>query len=56
MAPAIAGQGAGQSPISSSGQHGDQALEAGNDAAVAAYRLSVQADNPLSERRLAQMS
>jgi hypothetical protein len=28
---------------------------AGNDAAVAAYRLSVQAGNPLSERRLAQM-
>jgi hypothetical protein len=26
-----------------------------NDAAVAAYRLSVQAGNPLSERRLAQM-
>jgi hypothetical protein len=26
-----------------------------NDAAVAAYRLSVQADNPLSERKLAQM-
>ena len=32
-----------------------KALEtgAGNDAAVAAYRLSVQAGNPLSERRLA---
>jgi hypothetical protein len=26
-----------------------------NDAAVAAYRLSVQVGNPLSERRLAQM-
>jgi uncharacterized protein DUF2637 len=26
-----------------------------NDAAVAAYRLSVQADSPLSERKLAQM-
>jgi hypothetical protein len=26
-----------------------------NDAAVAAYMLSVQAGNPLSERRLAQM-
>jgi hypothetical protein len=26
-----------------------------NDAAVAAYTLSVQAGNPLSERRLAQM-
>ena len=52
-----AGQGAGQSPISASGQRDDKALEAsaGNDAAVAAYRLSVQAGNPLSERRLAQM-
>ena len=26
-----------------------------NDAAVAAYRLSAQAGNPLSERKLAQM-
>jgi hypothetical protein len=52
-----AGQGAGQSPISASGQRDDEALEAsaGNDAAVAAYRLSAQAGNPLSERRLAQM-
>ncbi len=52
-----AGQGAGQSPIPASGQRDDEALEAsaGNDAAVAAYRLSVQAGNPLSERRLAQM-
>jgi hypothetical protein len=52
-----AGQGAGQSPISASGQRDDEALAAsgGNDAAVAAYRLSVQAGNPLSERRLAQM-
>jgi len=52
-----AGQGAGQSPISAGGQRDDEALEAsaGNDAAVAAYRLSVQAGNPLSERRLAQM-
>jgi hypothetical protein len=35
----------------------DEVLEASavNDAAVAAYRLSVQAGNPLSERRLAQM-
>jgi hypothetical protein len=51
-----AGQGAGQSPIPVSGQRDDEALEAtaGNDAAVAAYRLSVQAGNPLSERRLAQ--
>ena len=52
-----AGQGAGQSPIPAGGQRDDEALEAsaGNDAAVAAYRLSVQAGNPLSERRLAQM-
>jgi len=52
-----AGQGAGQSPISASGQRDDEALGAcaGNEAAVAAYRLSVQAGNPLSERRLAQM-
>jgi Protein of unknown function (DUF2637) len=52
-----AGQGAGHSPIPASGQRGDGALEASavNDAAVAAYRLSMQADNPLSERRLAQM-
>jgi hypothetical protein len=41
-----AGQAAGQPPIPAS---------AVNDAAVAAYRLSVQAGNPLSERRLAQM-
>ena len=40
-----------------SGQHGDGVLgaDAGNDAAVAAYRLSVRAGNPLSERKLAQM-
>ena len=52
-----AGQAAGKSPISASGQRDEEALEAsaGNDAAVAAYRLSVQAGNPLSERRLAQM-
>ena len=29
--------------------------DADNDAAVAAYRLSVQAGNPFSERKLAQM-
>jgi hypothetical protein len=52
-----AGQGAGQSRIPASGQRDDEALEASadNDAAVAAYRLSVQAGSPLSERRLAQM-
>ena len=51
-----AGQAAGQPPIPASGQR-DEVLEASdvNDAAVAAYRLSVQAGNPLSERRLAQM-
>jgi hypothetical protein len=45
------------SPILAGGQRDDEVLEAsaGNDAAVAAYRLSVQAGNPLSERRLAQM-
>ena len=52
-----AGQAAGQSPIPAGGQRDDEAREggAGNDAAVAAYRLSAQAGNPLSERRLAQM-
>jgi hypothetical protein len=52
-----AGQAAGHSPIPASGQRDDEAREAsaGNDAAVAAYRLSVQAGNPLSERRLAHM-
>jgi hypothetical protein len=40
-----------------SGQQHDEGPEAGavNDAAVAAYRHSVQAGNPLSERKLAQM-
>jgi Protein of unknown function (DUF2637) len=52
-----AGQAAGQSPIPVGGQRDDEAREASpvDDAAVAAYRLSVQAGNPLSERRLAQM-
>ena len=38
-------------------EHGDGVPGANtdNDAAVAAYRLSVQAGNPLSERKLAQM-
>jgi hypothetical protein len=42
-----AGQTAGQSPILAGGQRDDEALEARtvNDAAVAAYRLSVQAGN-----------
>jgi hypothetical protein len=49
-----AGQAGG---IPAGGQRDDEAFEARavNDAAVAAYRLSVQAGNPLSERRLAQM-
>lgn len=34
---------------------GASAGEAGNEAAVAAYRLSMQVGNPLSERKLAQM-
>ena len=48
---------AGQSPIPADGQRDDEAPGTGavDDAAVAAYRLSVQAGNPLSERRLAQM-
>jgi len=52
-----ADEAAGQWPMPASRQRDDEALEAGavNGAAVAAYRLSVQAGNPLSERRLAQM-
>ena len=52
-----AGQAAGQSPVPAIGQCDEETpwASAGNDAAVAAYRLSVQAGNPLSERRLAQM-
>jgi len=48
---------AGPPVISASGRH-DQAIPdvgAVNHAAVAAYRLSAQAGNPLSERKLAQM-
>ena len=43
--------------IPAGGQRDDAVAEAGavNDAAVAAYRLSVQAGNPLSERKLAQL-
>ena len=37
------------------GYESDDQASAVNDAAVEAYRLSVQAGNPLSERRLAQM-
>jgi len=52
-----ADQAAGPLPIPAGGQRDDEAREASavNDAAVAAYQLSVQAGNPLSERRLAQM-
>ena len=52
-----AAQVAGPPAIPASGQR-DQAVpdaDAVNDAAVAAYRLSAQAGNPLSERKLAQM-
>jgi hypothetical protein len=55
--PRSAGQAAGRSAIPASGQRDDEVPKASaiNDAAVTAYRLSVQAGNPLSERRLAQM-
>jgi hypothetical protein len=47
----------GPSATVDSDQHGDGSPQAhaADDAAVAAYRLSVQAGNPLSERKLAQM-
>ena len=46
----------GQPATHASAQQDDRVAEAdaGNDAAVAAYRLSVQAGNPFSERKLAQ--
>ena len=46
----------GQLATHASAQHDDLVLEANadNDAAVAAYRLSVQVGNPFSERKLAQ--
>jgi Protein of unknown function (DUF2637) len=52
-----AGQAARLPAVPASEQRDDEAPEASavNDAAVAACRLSVQAGNPLSERRLAQM-
>ena len=52
-----AGQAARLPAIPTSEQRDDEVPGANvvNDAAVAAYRLSVQAGNPLSERRLAQM-
>jgi hypothetical protein len=51
------GQAWGQRASHPAGQRQDEGPDAGavNDAAVAAYRLSVQAGNPLSERRLAQI-
>jgi hypothetical protein len=50
-------QHAGQPITPASAQHGGGVREAETDnhAAVAAYRLSVKAGNPLSERKLAQM-
>ena len=52
-----AGQAARLPTIPASEQPDDEVTKAStvNDAAVAAYRLSVQAGNPLSERRLARM-
>jgi hypothetical protein len=51
-----AGQAARLPAIPASKQRDDEVPGGSvNDAAVAAYRLSVQAGNPLSERRLAQM-
>jgi hypothetical protein len=52
-----AGQAAKLAAILASEQRDDEVPEAStvNDAAVAAYRLSVRAGNPLSERRLARM-
>ena len=52
-----AAQGAGPATIPASGQRDQAVPEADtiNDAAVAAYRRSAQAGNPLSERKLAQM-
>ena len=57
IAAYVVGQRTGQPTISASAQHGDGVSEAdaNNFAAVAAYRLSVKADNPLSERKLAGM-
>ena len=57
LACRLAGQAAWQSLIPAGRQRDDEVLEASTDnvAAVAAYQLSVQAGNPLSERRLAQM-
>ena len=50
------GSGGGQPATHASAQQDDRVAEADadNDAAVAAYRLSVQVGNPFSERKLAQ--
>jgi hypothetical protein len=50
-------QPAAHTAVHPGAQCGDQAQEGGavNDEAVAAYRLSAQAGNPLSERKLARM-
>jgi len=52
-----AAQAAGRPTVPASGQRDQAVPEVGavNDAAVAAYRRSIQAGNPLSERKLAQM-
>jgi len=54
---ALSAQGRRPTGIPADPQHGDGVPGAGADncTAVAAYRLSVQAGNPLSERKLAQM-
>ena len=50
-------QPAAHTAVHPGAQYGDQAQQGGpvNDEAVAAYRLSAQAGNPLSERKLARM-
>jgi len=55
--PEPQGQAGGQHASHAAGQRQDEGPDTGaiNDAAVAAYQLSVQAGNPLSERRLAQI-
>ena len=55
--PPPAAQVAGPPAIPASGQRDQAVPEAAavNDAAMAAYQLSAQAGNPLSERKLAQM-
>ena len=56
---AAADEPASRAPgLAANGQDDDEVTKAGdvNDQAVAAYRLSVQAGNPLSERKLARCS